>query len=141
MKSVDRAYLAGIIDGDGSISLSFRATSTTKSGRPNRSPELMIQVGMTNEAVIRWIHETTQLGSVNSFQPKYHRSRLVWTWKVYTRQAEALLRLVLPFLKVKRAQALLALESRVGIIRGKKLGEAEVSRRHRYRERMLVLNA
>lgn len=94
----EAAYLAGIVDGEGCI----------YAGTSGKEIRLLLQIHMTSQDVIRWIHEITGVGSVKEGQtPKGIKS---WHWAVSMRQAAPVLNQIIPFLIVKREQAKLALE-------------------------------
>ena len=84
----EAAYIAGLIDGEGSI-------IRTKKGGLNFS------VGMTNEEVIRFLTDHVG-GSMRAVRLLPNRKQ-VWTWKMSKRRAcEALLARIRPYLIVKR---------------------------------------
>jgi len=90
-----RAYIAGILDGEGSI-MFVKPTQRWQA-----------KVGMTDEPVIRWLASfggTVQLGSTPP--PR----KPTWTWAVARRRdLEHLLKATLPYLQVKREKALTAI--------------------------------
>lgn len=90
------AYLAGLIDGEGSINRS----SNSRSGKNWR-----IQIAMTDEAVIRWLGDVLG-GSVTERKRQRPHHKRNWRW-LLMRQSEVLelLRAVLPYLRVKHDHA------------------------------------
>lgn len=108
MTSEQIAYLAGIMDGEGTISLSRTSDKTMKRKTSFRP---FIAVVNTNIELIHYLHEITGLGTVSKLyvsKNKKHRSFKRWT--VWTRQAEQIVKLLIPYLRVKKEQALLFLE-------------------------------
>ena len=95
----DLAYLAGLIDGEGSISLSVRSDKTNRAWIGIR-----VAIGMTDEPVIRWLAATFG-GSVSHRTRRDPRWRDVFIWTISQQQAAALLKEVRPFLRVKYRQA------------------------------------
>ena len=100
METEDIAYLAGIVDGEGCISV-------MRLSRGNRSSATFmarISVAMTSEKIVRWIKATTEVGTVHvkCHQPGRKKQ---WLWLVNSRNAVGLLRTLLPFLKLKKPQA------------------------------------
>ncbi len=102
------AYLAGIMDGEGTISVSRTRDKTMKRKASFRP---YITVVNTNIELIHWMHEITGLGAISKLyvsKNKKHKSYKRWT--VWTRQSEQLIKSMLPYLRVKKEQALLTLE-------------------------------
>lgn len=136
-----KAYTAGIIDGEGSISLVLITTRITKSGRPATAPKLVIQVSNTNVNLIRWLVNTWRMGSVaGPYQPRRATHKAVYCWRVRGPTAAKLLHQVLPFLIIKREQAKLGLRAAVLAKPCRKLGDKEMAIRMVMREEMLLLN-
>lgn len=101
------AYLAGMVDGDGSITLHMRAAGSLR---------LRLYVGNTNEALIHWLHE--HFGGDISLN--VHRGSGTWDatkhkqmhhWRIERDAAVELLSALIPFLLVKRAVAEVAIEA------------------------------
>lgn len=92
-RPVDIGYMAGLMDGEGSIMVR----------RVRNAPAVFIRVSMTDERAIRWLAGFG--GAVTEYLPDPPRKR-VFTWQVF-RQADiaALLPVLLPHLIVKRAKA------------------------------------
>ena len=57
----DRAYIAGLFDGEGSIYYAKRAEKKKKHNgkgyRTSMSQRISMEITMTDESVIRWVHE------------------------------------------------------------------------------------
>jgi hypothetical protein len=143
VKDTDLAYLAGIIDSDGYISVGRRHYSKSnrdyfygKIGFTQVTPqafELMIQLG----------------GGVRQERPALPGRRPIFRWEASSRRANTILRLLLPYLRIKKEQAMnvLALDdargsrNRRGVARGLPILtlEEEASFR-RFYERSLALN-
>ena len=100
MKKTDLAYIAGIIDGEGSICIA----DTARSGYV-----LVVSVGSTDE----WLCQMLKMafgGCVTLRNKKeLHRSAF-WGWSMGSNKARAMLETVLPYLHLKRSQAELAIE-------------------------------
>lgn len=134
------AYAAGIIDGEGSISLTWNATRLTKSGRPSTAPMLYLQMSNTHRGVVEWFLETFGVGTVTTtYRPKRPNHRTAFGWKVRNKAACAVLEMLLPFLIIKKAQAELGIKAQK-LPRKNKLGDAEMAERALLREQMLILN-
>jgi hypothetical protein len=106
LSEVDRAYLAGIIDGEGSIMLIH---VPKRMDRKWEHWNLVISLTNTDKRLIDWLEE--RLGGhvryVKSVNPKW---RDTYHWKVCSAKAVPILHEVLPYLKLKGEQAEIALE-------------------------------
>jgi len=93
----DIAYFAGLIDGEGSIRLAKR------SDRPSLKPTL--KVNMTHKGVIESLQ--VAFGGSVTFRPAAKAGwKDQWVWRCHNRQAITALEAMLPFFKVKLADAL-----------------------------------
>jgi hypothetical protein len=137
-----KAYTAGLIDGEGSISLSVRSGKRRRDGLPNQSPQLLLQVSMVDETVIDWLLTTWKVGHKHqSYRPKRPHHRPAFAWHVYGAHAATVLKQIQPYLKVKHRQAGLALEARQMIgPPSLKIGPQEMRRRWALRDQMIALN-
>ena len=67
--STDIAYIAGLFDGEGSIYYARRPEKkkkhTGKGYRTTVSQRISMEITMTDESVIRWVHEVLGCGTVN----------------------------------------------------------------------------
>jgi hypothetical protein len=101
---VDRAYLAGLVDGEGSIYCGAFGPRRKLTCYP------AFAIGMTDRAIIEWVAE--RLGVAVSYVCKRKKNP---NWKdqyfvrLTGRRAQLLCSVLLPFLKVKRRQAELVL--------------------------------
>lgn len=95
----DAAYMAGIIDGEGSI---------IKANRSKNYPNWIIKVSMTDRPLIEWLHSFG--GTVNPRPSKNPRWQDQWCWQM-SRQIDVqlILTAVLPYLRIKRGKAVEAL--------------------------------
>jgi len=105
MQDTDAAYVAGLLDGEGSIVLSVR------SGREwaKRSDyTLLVRIHNTCKEVLDWT--VTVAGGRVYCSSRANRHRPMYQWTIHSVQAAEFLRLMLPYLRIKRDQALLALD-------------------------------
>jgi len=87
----DLAYLAGIIDGEGSV-------GNHSAGVGKR--RFVIEVKMTDEPLIDWLVAT--FGGFKQFRPKQNiKWKDQWRWRVQGKSAESLYAQVLPHLRIK----------------------------------------
>jgi len=109
MREVELAWLAGIVDGEGSI--------TIRKGQVNKG-QVQLSVGNTYKEAIDKIKEMTGFGYVRLLhrdleRPFYKKSKThkpCYQWKVVSNQACSALRPLLPYLVIKKEQAILALK-------------------------------
>jgi hypothetical protein len=99
----DAAYLAGLIDGEGTIAL------TRRHGKDER--QLVISIASTERSIVEWALTTTGVGKITRKRTskKHHAPSL--TYSVSNRQALEILRQVTPCLRSsKRRRAELVLD-------------------------------
>jgi len=102
----DRAYIAGLFDGEGSIYFAKRPEKKKKHNgegyRVSNSQRISMEITMTDQSVIRWVHETLGCGTVVkkprkglrkdgtkylmqykwrcTFRDAFHVCCLIWPW-------------------------------------------------------------
>ena len=67
----DIAYIAGLFDGEGSIHIKRGIENKKKhTGKPGRrisnSMRISMEITMTDESVLRWLHEVLGVGTLES---------------------------------------------------------------------------
>jgi hypothetical protein len=102
---IDLAYAAGLIDGEGCVTV--EAPGTDKSGRW-KAGRVKIIVQMTTPDVLRWLKETfggcfQERKTIRPWQQPVHY------WAVTGKQAGLLLEHLLPYMRVKGPQAKVAI--------------------------------
>src|SRR5690242_18139412 len=103
LKETDKAYLAGIIDGEGSITILHR-----NSHKGNPVPRTMrLQVYNTNKEIIDWL--LSKFGGM-SYKSNRGKNKPVMEWYVSANNASDILKLALNYLIIKKNQAVLAIE-------------------------------
>jgi len=115
MEEVKLAYIAGILDGEGSIMIQRQASKSFMEQRrsrgcfhPHYSPA--IRIGMLERDPLDLIVETTKIGKIYK-EKSYHHKRPMFRWMIRSKQEiEDFLPLVIPFLLVKKKQAELCLK-------------------------------
>ena len=109
------AYIAGILDGEGSIMIMRQASKSfmeqrAKSGcfHPHYAP--CIRIGMLERKPLDLIVKTINIGEVYE-EKSYHRKRTMHRWMV--RRKEDIIKfltLIMPYILVKKKQAILCLK-------------------------------
>lgn len=121
MTDVELAYIAGLIDGEGNISIIQHMQQSSASGKRYR-PEtlgrkykkhrrnvLVVGLGMTDAIIPVWLWMNFG-GNVYEAQPNEPNRKPVYKWNVRSTKALRLLEQVHPYLKLKRAQAEIGME-------------------------------
>lgn len=103
MEDVFLAYLAGFIDGEGSIYI-----SRGKKLKNGYQYFLCLSVNNTDNLVIEEIQEKT--GGCISISPDKRNKRKLSRLRLYNNQALFVLERIIPFLRVKKNQAILAVD-------------------------------
>jgi len=103
MTGEERAYLAGLIDGEGSITLSRH--------HRGQLPQPRISIAKCNREVLEWVRERTGRGVIISRRPRkaWHHAPFVWQVQL-AGGVIAILEEVEPYLIVKCKQARLLLD-------------------------------
>ena len=106
MRTSDILYLAGFFDGEGYVSVSVLKHKWSQ----GFYVDLRAGIGNTNRDVLVWIQRVTKLGKVWKHQKKGNR-RLQHHWVTSNLQdTRKFLKLILPYLKVKKKTVELALK-------------------------------
>ena len=104
----DAAYLAGLIDGEGTISLSRR--------HANERRQLVVSISSTEPDLVDWPVKATGVGKVTRKRTSSDNHAPGLTYSVSNRQALAVLEQVEPYLRsYKKARARLALDHYVAL--------------------------
>ncbi len=104
----DAAYLAGLIDGEGTITLSRR--------HANERRHLVVSISSTEPDLLHWTATATGVGKITRKRGVSDKHSPGLTYSVANRQALAVLAQVAPYLRsYKRLRAELALERYVSL--------------------------
>lgn len=139
-------YLAGFIDGEGSIFITTRKPRIEKENNYQYSVQhyLYLVVVNTNPKPIKLLKEVFG-GRIYSLRGTSCGWRPTWRWETVCKKAESIIRELLPYLIVKKEEAELALEFRkeckkpLGQIRVKKLKKEIIDKREKYKKSMQEL--
>tara|TARA_R100001443_G_scaffold19571_1_gene31316 strand:+ start:455 stop:892 length:438 start_codon:yes stop_codon:yes gene_type:complete len=106
----DIAYIAGLFDGEGSIYYARRKEKKKKHNgkgyRTSMSQRISMEIAMTDEHVIRWVHEVLNVGTVVEKRKKGLRKNGTpylkqWKWRCTFREAYYVCRLLWPYAHTK----------------------------------------
>ena len=104
MTEYDAAYIAGLFDGEGSIDFTKRKEKK-RSGTYN-CRRVSMEVTMTDQSVIRWMHEVLGVGTVVKKPRKGLRKDgtkylTQWRWRCTFRDAYYVCRVLWPYAHTK----------------------------------------
>ncbi len=102
------AYVAGIIDGEGTIR--FRKTTTTRAGEKLPTFHGKLTVANTYRPLIEWFKNTFGGGITSSRRDRPVNHLPCYNWVLGRREGSLILERCLPFLRIKKERALLFLE-------------------------------
>ena len=111
IEDTDKAYIAGLFDGEGSIhirrGIEKKKKHNNKPGyRLSNSMRISMEITMTDRSVIMWVHEVLGVGT---FTPKKVKGKRVdgtpylkqWRWRCTFRDAYYVCCLIWPFAHTK----------------------------------------
>lgn len=100
---VDRAYAAGLIDGEGCIRITARGKDGGTGFRLGQYT-LMVEVNNTDYGMILWLKEKFG-GTVSHIKGSYELNRKEkWHWRISANQALHFLDVIWPYVRTKRKQ-------------------------------------
>jgi ketosteroid isomerase-like protein len=110
LSTEDIAYIAGLFDGEGSIYFARRNENKKKHNgkgyRISMSQRISMEISMTDQSVIRWVHEVLGVGTVVEKRKKGFRKNGTpylkqWKWRCTFRDAYYVCRLLWPYAHTK----------------------------------------
>ena len=110
MNDKQAAYIAGLFDGEGSIYFAKRQEKKKAHKGPghrySNSMRISMEITMTDEPVINWVHKILGVGTVNKKPRKGKRKDgtgylMLYRWRCTFREAYQVCKLLLPDAKVK----------------------------------------
>jgi hypothetical protein len=102
LSAVDAAYLAGFIDGEGTITLSRK--------HKNENRQLAVTISNTERQILEFCLDVIGAGKITNKRTSKSHHTPSFTYAIYNRQALAILGQIEPYLrsyKVKRAKLIL----------------------------------
>ena len=103
MEISDAAYLAGLFDGEGCVTCKqyMRKRKGQKKAYPTWN--IQMEISMTDEVTIRYVHDILKVGSVNKRPP--HKTsmgkKMQWRWRCSYRDAYYVAKLFWPYTQTK----------------------------------------
>ena len=130
ISSEDIAYIAGLFDGEGSIYYARRIEKKKKHNgkgyRTSMSQRISMEVTMTDESVIRWIHEVLGCGTVVKKPRKGLRKDgtkylMQYKWRCTFRDAYYVCCLLFPYAHTKLEKIKKIIDHYSGIVMNNKV--------------------
>ena len=134
MKKTDLAYTAGIIDGEGWISLSRNGGA-----KGDKSISLIVGVENTNEWLIRWLYFAFG-GNFKAKRIRAPQRQPIWGWSLSAKKALVFLKQVYPYLNIKKPQADIAIKFQEGKTKRQCRRLSEGERAVEEAQRLLLIN-
>ena len=134
ISDVDAAYIAGLIDGDGSILLSKR--------HKNDNRQLVVSISNNDKELLNEILNIIGAGKITGKRTTSDKHNQNFTYSISNRQAIQLLDLITPHLKTyKRKRAKLVLDDYTKVTpRNGKYSEALMHKREKFIEKFFALS-
>jgi hypothetical protein len=95
ISSIDAAYIAGIIDGEGTITLSRK--------HKNENRQLAVSISNTDLVLLKYVEKTVGAGKITNKKVTQEHHTKSYTYAIYNRQALKLLEQMQPYLKTYKA--------------------------------------
>ena len=103
ISETDAAYIAGLFDGEGTVMYKqYKEKKKSRDGSPRFSKvwRIVMEVSMTDEPVIRLIHDLLGCGTVRP-KPRKNGHKMQWRWRCGFRDAYYVALLIQPYVHVK----------------------------------------
>lgn len=94
------AYIAGLFDGEGSVSYKQYMRKRKHGKKAYPTWQIRMEIAMTDESILHWVHEVLGTGTVHSRKVRPGRKKQ-WRWRCSHRQAYYVSRLLWPYVHVK----------------------------------------
>ena len=102
IRESDAAYLAGLFDGEGSITYKKYKERKKKGNKVNyyNCWRISMEVSMTDESVLRWMIEVLGCGTLNK-KPRKNGHKMQYRWRCVFRDAYYVCRVLWPYAHTK----------------------------------------
>ena len=103
MNELDTAYIAGLFDGEGSISYYQRKEKRKGKKKAYNYWLIRCEMSMTDQHVMEWMHKTLELGTLTKRLPtkSWVGKQIQWRWRCSHRDAYSFAKIVWPHAQVK----------------------------------------
>ena len=101
----DKAYIAGLFDGEGSIHFKRgpekKKKHKGKGYRMSNSLRLSMEITMTDQSVLMWVHEVLGVGTLNK-KPRKNGHKMQYRWRRSFRDALEIAKAIIPYSVTKK---------------------------------------
>ena len=104
MSKLTAAYLAGLIDGEGSIGFYNTGNHRIKEKSYGPYPSIRLRIGMTDKNIIEWLKESFGGYFDTRKYPNNSKYNDAYCWSIAGEKCEKVLRHIYPYLKIKKRQ-------------------------------------
>ena len=103
MNEIDRAYIAGLFDGEGSVSYYQRKEKRKGKKKAYNYWMIRCELSMTDQYVVEWMHKTLGFGTLTKRLPtkSWIGKKIQWRWRCSHRDALIFAKLMWPYAQVK----------------------------------------
>ena len=103
MKEIDKAYIAGLFDGEGSVSYYQRKEKRKGKKKAYNYWMIRCELSMTDQHVMEWMHKTLGFGTLTRRLPtkSWLGKKIQWRWRCGYRDALIFAKLMWPHVQVK----------------------------------------
>ena len=134
LSAEEAAYLAGLIDGEGTVTLTHKQKGAER--------HLAITISNTEYALLEWARNVVGAGKITNKSVSKKSYLPSFTYQIHSRQALSVLEQVVPFMHgYKRDRSLLALRDYVRLTpRNGKYSAWQLEERNRFVEKLLQIH-
>ena len=97
----DINYLAGLFDGEGSVSYKQYMRKRTHHEKAYPTWQIRLEIAMTDEKVLNWVRDTFNVGTTGERKVRPGRKRQ-WRWRCSHRGAYEMSKMLVEHCKVKK---------------------------------------
>lgn len=135
LKPTEAAYLAGLIDGEGTVTLTRK--------HKNEFRQLAVTISSTERYLLEDVLEMTNAGKITRKRVASSKHTESWTFAIYNRQALCLLEQIRPFLRTyKKIRADLILRNYLRLTpRNGKYSQSQLAEKKLFERRLLDVKA
>ena len=103
MHDIDKAYIAGLFDGEACFSIKQRMKKRGPKLKSYPTWDIRIEINMTDQSIIRWVYEVLGCGSFSKKPPGKGQlgKKMQWRWRCSHRDAYYVCCLLWPFAHTK----------------------------------------
>ena len=135
LQETDISYIAGLFDGEGSITYKQYMVKRPHNKKAYPTWSIRMEMAMTDESVLRWVHEILGVGTVGEkrYKTKYTVGwKKQWRWRCQFRDAFQVACLLWPYVHVKME----GIQKIINHYSDKKIAEGNVINLKKYKEVM-----